>query len=148
MFTRMFAMMMAALVIGAVAVSVGFVSAPCAMANEIVSLDRAFANPEGAVYGTTNALSRTDATKPLTLNVWGATPTNGTVTVKLLHTDGGGTVRTFSYTAQTLVAGVLSTNLATAAGFTIPYGVKFDTYAVLFSTATNGVFQLIGEVVR
>lgn len=140
---KCFAMMMAALVIGAVVLSTGFIATPCASANEIVSMDKQI--PSYSVV--TQDMSKAYASTPVWLNVWSAYPTNGTVTVAFQHTDSGGTVRTTTLLSGWQIAegGVLSTNLAYLMK---RYVNRDEPLVVTFSAATNGYFQLIGELYK
>jgi hypothetical protein len=146
MFKRMSAMMMAALVIGAVALSTGLVSAPCAMAataTEVVSADKAI--PAATNTATTVTLSKTYTAKPLTLAIYNATPTNGVARLSTVRTLGDGTVYTNTFTSLTLTAlgGTGQTNLSSlVTGYLFPREPLYVTFDVF----TNGAFQVVGEL--
>lgn len=108
-------------------------------ANDYVSWDRAI--PTNKVVSA--SLSRTRASKPIFLNVWNAYPNNGTVTISYVHTGVGGLLHTNALSAITLVGGAVSTNIASLVKLPVFRG---EPVYVSFSTATNGSFQLVGEL--
>lgn len=110
-----------------------------AMANDYVSMDKAI--PTNKVVSAT--MSKTRASKPVYLNVFNAYPDDGTVTISYVHTGVGGLKHTNSLPAITLSSGAVSTNLASLV--TLPIFKREPVY-VTFSTATNGSFQLVGEL--
>lgn len=140
---KLFSVMMVAVVMGAMALSTGFIATPCALANEIVSMDKQI--PSYSVV--TQDMSKAYASTPVWLNVWGAYPTNGTVTVAFQHVDAGGVVRTTTLIPAWQIAegGVLSTNLTYLMK---RYVQRDEPVVVTFSAATNGYFQLIGELYK
>lgn len=138
---KLFSMMMVAAVMGAMALSTGFVATPCALANDIVSMDKAI--PTTKIV--TASLSKEYTAKPLWLNVWNAYPDNGTVTVFFTYEDALGTLHTNTTSAISLTSGAVSTNLTYL--FT-QYVVKRAGVYTSFSTATNGAFQLLGELYK
>lgn len=138
---KLFALTMAALTVAAVALSTGFIATPCALANDVVSMDKAI--PTAKVVSA--SLSQAFTAKPLWLNVWNAYPDNGTVTVFWTYEDALGAVHTNTTSAIQLTSGAVSTNLS--ALFT-QYVVKRAAVYTSFSTATNGAFQLVGELYK
>jgi len=87
-------------------------------------------------------LSRYATAKPVTLNVFGAYPTNGVVRLYSVHTDAARVAHTNAPPAINLLpGGVLTTNLTDLFGFLFkePVYVKFDV-------STGGAFQIIGDL--
>lgn len=88
-------------------------------------------------------LSKRYTSRPIWLNVDAAYPDNGTVTVRWLHQRADGTVQTNTAGAISLTSGSVSTNLASL--FT-QYCYPGEPVSVIFSTATNGALQVVGEL--
>lgn len=139
MFKKLLGMMMVALVLGAMAVSVGFVGTPCVQANDVVSMDKQV--PTNSVVSGT--LSQVYTAKPIWLNAYNLYPTGGTAIVTYQHTDALGAVKTNALAAITDVNGSISSNLA---ALVTQYVFKREPVFVTFSAATNGAVQLVGEL--
>jgi hypothetical protein len=138
---KLFSMLMVATVMGATALSTGFIATPCALANDIVSMNKAI--PTNKIVSA--SLSKDYTAKPLWLNVWGAYPDNGTVTVFWIYDDALGTAHTNTTAAIQLTSGAVSTNLTALFS---QYVFKRIVVYTSFSTATNGAFQLVGELYK
>lgn len=108
-------------------------------ATDYASIDKAIPVSKSV----TQTMAKTRVSKPYLLNVWGAIPDNGTVTISYVHRAAGGLLITNSLPAITLVSGAVSTNIASLVKVPI---FKGEAVTVKFSTATNGVLQLIGEL--
>ena len=117
------------------------VTSGVAIANDVVSMDKEI--PEEMIVSS--SLSQSYTAKPLWLNVWNAVPSNGTVTVFWIYEDAGGGLHTNTTAAIQLTSGAVSTNLG--ALFT-QYIHKRTSVYTSFSTATNGAFQLVGELYK
>jgi hypothetical protein len=119
------------------------VSARAATASKVVSADRAIPALTNTVSDV--VLSKLSTSKPLSLTVYNAIPTNGTANIYTLHQLGNERVYTNTLAAINLTAlgGTGSTNLtALFPGYLFrnePLHIKFDVY-------TNGAFQVIGEL--
>ena len=88
-------------------------------------------------------LSKRYTSRPIWLSVTSAYPNNGTVTVYWPHQRADGTVQTNTTGAISLTSGAVSTNLASL--FT-QYCYPGEPLTVIFSTATNGALQVVGEL--
>jgi hypothetical protein len=107
---------------------------------DFVSLDKTI--PTNSTVSAT--LSQDYTSEPYLLNVFGAYPASGTVTVSTLHTDAAGAVHTNSLGAIPITGGGnMTTNLS---ALVAQKTFRREPVLVQFSAATNGAFQLIGKL--
>lgn len=108
-----------------------------ATASDVVTADHRIPSSKTVSF----SLSRKYTAQPLTLVVKNAEPNNGNVEVRAVHVMADGSAVTNKIAAIQLSVGAVTTNISS-----IGYVFPRESLTVEFSTATSGVFQVVGEV--
>lgn len=125
----------ALMLVAAVLMAAGIYAA--ATASDVVTADHRIPSSKTVSF----SLSRKYTAQPLTLTVRNAVPNNGNVEVRAVHVMADGSAVTNKIAAIQLSAGAVTTNISS-----IGYVFPRESLTVEFSTATSGVFQVVGEV--